>query len=151
MRKENRTYNHITLVGNVGQEPKIKYIDPEVCSARFSLATNTEGKLDSKGMPVVGEITDWHSILCYRDLAKEVELSIRPGMLVRVEGRLTYQQWRTNRGDRRKSAVILAEKIEVIAEPKPKEEQESSPAKASTAPYDKYLDTLAKDHSEIPF
>lgn len=144
------TYNRIVLVGNVGADPRIKYLEPEVCSAYFSLATNMEGAMDATGRQVIERVTDWHAVLSYRELAQEVELEVRKGMLVRVEGRLTYREWRTHSGEPRRSAVVLADKIEVLSQGKDKQSA-PPPTEELSIPYGTYLEHMSQDKSGLPF
>lgn len=66
------------LIGNVGKEPEIRYIDNGVCTAQISLATSTPGYTLQNGTQVP-ERTEWHRILLWRRLAEIVE-----NMFIRV-------------------------------------------------------------------
>ena len=148
---ENLTENKVRLVGHAGADPKVKYLNPETCSATISLATNAEGVLNEMGVMVRGFVTDWHTILCYGALAEEVDKSIQTGDLIEVEGRLTYIKIQTHTRVVNK-AVILAHSVEIL---KKKEKPVVSPNDAQDEhihnPYGEYLETLQADPDGLPF
>ena len=60
------------LIGNVGQEPEIKYVDRGVCVASVRLATTERGYTLQNGTEVP-ERTEWHSVVLWRGLAEVIE------------------------------------------------------------------------------
>ena len=57
--------NKVILVGNVGTEPDVKYIESNLAVAKFSLATSDRGYTTKEGV-VVPERTEWHNIVAWR-------------------------------------------------------------------------------------
>lgn len=147
----NLTLNNIRLIGHVGAEPKIKYHDPQTPSATFSLATDAEGSVNEQGVMVRGEVTDWHTILCYRTLAEWVDREVHTGDLLEVVGRLTYVQiWRGEH--KRYKAVVLASEIMMHRRKELSDQSEQSPAETLSAnPYGEYIETLRQDPDDLPF
>lgn len=145
----NPTENKVRLIGHVGADPKIKYLDPLICSAQISLATNAEGAINEKGIMVRGMVTDWHAVLCYGKLAEEVDKTIGTGDLIEVEGRLTYLQIGMGHQKRHK-AVVLASTISMIKK-KERESKTTTPKENIHNPYGEYLDTLSQDPDSLPF
>ena len=103
--------NKVMLIGNVGQDPKVRYIDQDRPVATFSVATSEPGYTLSNGTQVP-ERTDWHNIVTWGNLAKYVERSIRKGQKIFVEGSLHSRTYEDKSGLRRTITEIWAEKIE---------------------------------------
>jgi len=82
--------NKVILIGNVGNDPEIKYVKEDVPVARFSLATNESYK-NKNGEKVTN--TEWHNIVVWRGLAKVVENYVKKGSKLYIEGKLTHRQY----------------------------------------------------------
>ena len=64
--------NKVMLIGNVGKDPDVRYVDQGVAVAQISLATSEKGYTLQNGTQVP-EHTDWHTVLLWRKLAEIVE------------------------------------------------------------------------------
>ena len=64
--------NKVILLGNVGQEPNVRYLDTGVCVATLSLATTERGYTLQNGTQVPDR-TEWHNIILWNKLAETVE------------------------------------------------------------------------------
>ena len=82
--------NKVILIGNVGNDPEVKYIKEDVPVAKFRLATNESYK-NKDGEKVTN--TEWHNIVVWRGLAKVVENYVKKGSKLYVEGKLTHRQY----------------------------------------------------------
>jgi single-strand DNA-binding protein len=82
--------NKVILVGHVGKDPEVRYLEGGVALARFPLATSESYK-DKSGQKV--EQTEWHNIVMWRGLAEIAEKFIRKGKQVYVEGRIKTRSW----------------------------------------------------------
>jgi single-strand DNA-binding protein len=82
--------NKVILIGNVGKDPDVKYLDGGVAVARFSLAT-TESYKNKEGKKV--DQTEWHNITVWRGLAEVAEKYVRKGMMLYVEGKIRTRQY----------------------------------------------------------
>ncbi|WP_297238286.1 single-stranded DNA-binding protein [uncultured Porphyromonas sp.] len=143
--EESGTYCRVELLGNVGHDPLIRYLDERTCMASFSVATDSLLP-DSPG----GTVTDWHEVVCYRDSAHYVEANVRKGYKVRVTGRLTYKKYRSGEDRYSRKATIIADRVALISKPQP---GTSSPYEEEVkSPYRDYKETLSKDaESSLPF
>ena len=81
--------NKVILIGNVGNDPEVKYIKEDVPVAKFSLATSESYKKD--GEKVTN--TEWHNIVVWRGLAKVVENYVKKGSKLYIEGKLTHRKF----------------------------------------------------------
>lgn len=84
-----RSYSKTTLLGNVGQDPTIKYTADGTCIAKFSLAT-TEKYKNRAGEQV--EDVSWHNIFAFGKLAELIGEYVKKGDPLFVEGRLRYSR-----------------------------------------------------------
>lgn len=114
--------NKAILIGHVGGDPEIHYLEKGVAVASFNLATTEQGYTTPGGAPVA-ERTEWHSIVLWRDLAEWSERYVRKGMKIYVEGRLQTRYWEKD-GYRKQKTEIIAEKVEILWRP---EDQPSKP------------------------
>ncbi len=109
--------NKVMLIGNVGQEPDVRYFEQDQAVAKVSLATTERGYTLQNGTQVPDH-TDWHTLVFYRQLAKIVERYVHKGDKLYVEGRLRYRAYDTQKGERRYVTEIYVDNMEMLS-PKP--------------------------------
>lgn len=109
--------NKVMLIGNVGQEPDVRYFEQDQAVAQVRLATTERGYTLQNGTQVP-EHTDWHTLVFYRQLAKVVERFVHKGDKLYVEGRLRYRVYDTQKGERRYVTEIYVDNMEMLS-PKP--------------------------------
>jgi single-strand DNA-binding protein len=107
--------NKVILIGNVGSDPEVRYLDRGVCIANFNLATTERGYTMQNGTQVPDH-TDWHSIVLWRNLAEWAERYVRKSMKLYVEGKLQTRTWEKDGQIRRKTEVI-AENVQILYRP----------------------------------
>lgn len=107
--------NKVILIGNVGSDPDVRYLDRGDVIASFNLATAERGYTMQNGT-VVPDKTDWHSIVLWRNLATWAERSIRKGMKLYVEGKLQTRTWEKD-GQRRQKTEIVADSVQILYRP----------------------------------
>ena len=78
------------LVGNVGKDPEVRYLEGGVATARFPLATSESYK-NREGQKV--ETTEWHNIVLWRGLAEVAEKYVRKGKQLYIEGRIRTRSY----------------------------------------------------------
>jgi len=104
--------NKAILVGNVGKDPEVRYLDSGVAVATITLATSERGYTLANGTQVP-ERTEWHNIIAWRGLAEIAEKYIKKGNQLYVEGKITTRKWEKD-GVTRYSTEIIAENIELL-------------------------------------
>ena len=109
--------NKVMLIGNVGQEPEVRYFEPDQAIARVRLATTERGYVLQNGTQVPDR-TDWHNLLFSRGLAKTVERYVHKGDKIYVEGRIRYRSYDDQKGQRKYYTEIDVENMELLS-PKP--------------------------------
>jgi single-strand DNA-binding protein len=87
--------NKVTLIGNLGKDPEKRTLPSGASYVRFSLATN-EAYKDKDGE--WKNLTEWHNIIMWRELADRAEKQLKKGSLVYIEGKLTTQSWQDQDG-----------------------------------------------------
>lgn len=102
----------ITVIGWMGNTPKLHLGTDEdaVPYAQFRLG-RTGTTLDRSTGEFRDTPTDWYTVKCFRDLARNVAESMRQGDPVTVTGRLRVEDWTTAEGEARTSAVIYASTV----------------------------------------
>ena len=103
--------NKVILIGNLGKDPEIRYLEGGVAVVNFSLAT-TEVYKDKNGKKV--ESTDWHKIVAWRGLAEVAHKYFKKGMQVYVEGKLRTKSWTDKEGNKQFSTEIVADNIVML-------------------------------------
>ena len=107
--------NKVILIGNVGADPEVRYLDRGVAIANFNLATTERGYVMQNGTQVP-DVTEWHSVVLWRNLAEWAQQNLRKSMKVYVEGKLKTRRWEKDGQIRRKTEVI-AENIQILYRP----------------------------------
>ncbi len=110
---QNQHMNKVMLIGNVGREPDVRYVDAGVCVARISLATTERGYKLPNGTEVP-ERTEWHYVTFYRGLAETVEKYVHTGDKLYVEGKIQTRTYDDKNGIRRQVTEIFADAMEML-------------------------------------
>lgn len=103
-----RGVNRVTLIGNLGKNPDVQYLDGNIGVAKFSLAT-TETFKDKNGKLI--SQTEWHTIVLWRGLADLAQKYLRKGSLVYIEGRLKTRSWEDKDGHKKFATEIVGENL----------------------------------------
>jgi len=103
--------NKVILVGNLGKDPEVKYLDNGVAVANFSLAT-TENYKNKEGEKV--SQTEWHNIVLWRGLAEVAEKWLKKGSSVYIEGKIKTRKWEDKDGNTRYNTEILADNMTML-------------------------------------
>lgn len=119
--------NKVILIGNVGRDPKVKYVDVDRSVASFTLATSELPYTLANGTQVA-ERTDWHNIVTWGKLAKFVEQYIRKGHKLFIEGSIHYRTYEDRNSIQKNITEIWAEKIEFCSVATPKNKTQGNEA-----------------------
>ena len=104
-----KSVNKVILVGNVGQDPEVKYTPRGVPVARLSLATNERFKDKNDQWQ---DRTEWHSIVAWQRLAEIVGEYVRKGTKLYAEGKLQTTSWQDRQsGEKKYRTEIVARDI----------------------------------------
>lgn len=126
--------NKVMLIGNVGQEPEVRYYEADQAVAQVRLATTERGYTLPNGTQVPDR-TDWHNLVFYRGLAKIVERYVHKGDKIYVDGRLRYRSYDDQRGQRRMVTEVYVDNMELLT-PRGSQQADSNADSPSDQPSD---------------
>lgn len=103
--------NRVTLIGNLGRDPEMRYLPSGEAVANFSLATTEQWK-DKNGNKQ--ERTDWHRIEFIGRTAEICGEFLKKGMSVYVEGRIQYDKWTDKEGVEKTLTKIRGDRMQML-------------------------------------
>ncbi|SAI46829.1 single-strand binding protein [Bordetella ansorpii] len=120
--------NKATILGNLGQDPTIRYASNGAAMGNLSIATTTRWKDKETGE--VREETEWHRIAIFNRLAEIAGEYLRKGSAVYIEGRLRTRKWQDpESGADRYTTEIVAESLQMLgSRERSNTEPDSAPA-----------------------
>tara|TARA_B100000989_G_scaffold227752_1_gene174832 strand:+ start:1618 stop:2025 length:408 start_codon:yes stop_codon:yes gene_type:complete len=103
--------NKVILIGNLGKDPEVRYLESGVAVANITLAT-TENYKNKEGDKV--SQTVWHDIVLWRGLAEITEKYLKKGSSVYIEGKIRNRKWEDKEGITRYKNEILADNMTML-------------------------------------
>ncbi len=104
--------NKVILVGNVGADPEVRALESGVKVARIRLATS-ERYLDRQTNETK-ELTEWHTVTLWRNLADVVDKYVRKGSQLYIEGSLRTREWTDRDNQKRYTTEIVAGDMKLL-------------------------------------
>lgn len=114
--------NKVMLIGNLGQEPDIRYTSGGDAVTSISLATTDEWRDKASGEK--RQSTEWHKVIFFKKLAEIAGKHLNKGTQVYVEGRIKTKKWTDKDGQDRYTTQIEATELKMLG----KRERDSSQA-----------------------
>lgn len=96
-------YNHVTIIGRVGQNPEIRVSQSGKKICRLAVATNSFSGNEKR--------TDWHKVVCFEKQAENCEKFVKKGSTVCVDGSIQYNKYKAKDGTERTDTNIMANRI----------------------------------------
>ncbi len=106
--------NKVILIGNLGSDPEVRYLESGSAVAKFNIAT-TESYTNKSGERV--DNTEWHRIELWEGLAKVAEKYLKKGNQVYIEGRIRTDTWTDKEGQQRTGVTIRANSMTLLGGP----------------------------------
>jgi len=103
-----RGVNRVILIGNLGKDPDVQYLEGNIGVAKFSLAT-TETFKDRTGKLI--SQTEWHTVVLWRGLAELAQKYLHKGSLVYIEGRLRTRSWEDKEGNKKFATEVVGDNL----------------------------------------
>lgn len=122
-----RGFNQITVLGNIGAEPEMRYTQNGKAVTEFTVATNRKWKNESGNME---EETTWFRVSTWEKLAETVNQYLKKGDPVFVQGRMHANNWEGKDGTKHDGLEVVANTVLFIGSRKGAEPEESALAKA---------------------
>lgn len=139
--------NKVILIGNVGREPNVRYVDRDVAVASVSLATSDRAYTLPNGTQVP-ERTEWHNLVFWRGLAQTVEKYVHKGDKLYVEGSIHSRSYDDQNGVRRTVVEIWVDNMEMLSrQQQPTQQPTQQPVAQPVQP----TAQQSAPHSEMPF
>ena len=123
--------NKVILIGNVGKDPDVRYLDNHVCVANLTLATTERGYTAQKGTQVPDR-TEWHNLVFWRGLAETVEKYVHKGDKLYVEGNIRNRSYDDQNGVKRYVTEIFVDSMEMLTRPQQKADGTQQPQAPAT-------------------
>ena len=106
-----RGVNKVILVGNLGNDPEVRYMPNGDAVANLSIATSESWK-DKHGVPQ--EKTEWHKLTAYRKLAEIIGEYVKKGSRLYVEGKLQTRKWQDQQGNDRYTTEVIINEMQML-------------------------------------
>ncbi|WP_421133230.1 single-stranded DNA-binding protein [Alteromonas sp. A079] len=103
--------NKVILVGNLGNDPEVRYMPNGNAVANLSLATSESWK-DQQGQ--MQERTEWHRLTMYRRLAEIAGEYLKKGSQIYVEGKLQTRKWQDQQGQDKYTTEIIVDQMQML-------------------------------------
>lgn len=104
--------NKVILIGNLGNDPEVRYLPSGSAVTNFSMATHASWKDKQTGE--MKEHTEWHRVALFDRLAEIAGEYLKKGSKVYVEGSLRTRKWQDNNGQDRYSTEILVNELQML-------------------------------------
>lgn len=102
--------NKVILVGHLGKNPEVRYLEGGVSVTSFPLATSETFNKDGRKI----EQTEWHNIVMWRGLADVAAKFLQKGKLVYIEGKLRTRSFEDKEGVKKYTTEIVAENFTLL-------------------------------------
>ncbi len=103
--------NKVILVGNVGKDPEVHYIESNVAVARFPFATS-ETYRSKDGEKITN--TEWHNIVFWRGLAEIADKYVKKGSQLYIEGKIRTRSYDDKEGNKRYITEIVGDNMQLL-------------------------------------
>ena len=107
-----RGVNKVILVGNLGQDPEVRYMPNGGAVTNITIATSETWKDKTSGENQ--EKTEWHRVVAFRRLAEIMGEYLKKGSKVYIEGKLQTRKWQDNSGNDRYTTEIVADQMQML-------------------------------------
>jgi single-strand DNA-binding protein len=107
-----RGVNKVIIVGNLGQDPEVRFMPNGSAVANFTVATSETWKDKQSGEQK--EKTEWHRIVIYQRLAEIAGEYLKKGSKVYLEGRLQTRKWQNQQGADQYTTEIVANEMQML-------------------------------------
>ena len=138
--------NKVMLIGNVGQDPELRYTPDGNPVANFSIAVNRRRKVGDE----FKDETEWFNIVCFSRTAENVNQYLSKGQKVYVEGRFQSSEYVGQDGNQRKSFEVIANDVTFLSTKSEAESINQSSSQNQATPESKPVDSDDED-KDLPW
>lgn len=127
--------NKVILVGNLGQQPELRYTPNGIAVCSLRMATSESYTDRASGERVT--TTEWHNVVLWRGLAETAGKYLKTGSQVYIEGKLKTRQWQDQQGQNRYTTEVVADVMQLLGPAPGKDNaqpQAAAPKQSAAAP-----------------
>ncbi|UCG28620.1 MAG: single-stranded DNA-binding protein [Bacteroidales bacterium] len=140
--------NKVILVGNVGKDPEVRYLENGVAVANFPFATS-ETYRNKSGEKVT--TTEWHNIVLWRGLAEVAEKFVKKGTQLYIEGKIRTRAWDDKDGNKRYTTEIVGDNMQMLGKRSDDAGSATPPDKEDQVEDTEKLDEIPDETDDLPF
>ncbi len=133
-----RGINKVILIGNLGQDPEVRFTPSGTAVANLNLATTDTWMDRQSGQRQ--ERTEWHRVVMFNKTAEIAQQYLKKGSKVYIEGRLQTRKWQDQNGQDRYSTEIVANDMQML-------DGRSGDFQGGSAPQNNYDQNSAPQHA----
>lgn len=141
--------NKVILVGNLGKDPEVRYLEGGTAVANFTIATSETFKDKNSGERKTS--TEWHNIVVWRGLAEISEKYLKKGMQVYIEGKLRTRQWQDKDGQTRYTTEVVADNLQMLGKKDDNSSSTTTEQTTNTPTSSPTVDDDANEVDDLPF
>lgn len=139
--------NKVMLIGNLGRDPEVRHLESGTVNATFTLATSERYRDRTTGE--TKEQTEWHNIVCWRQLAEFSENYLKKGTQVFVEGKLRSRSYTDQNGNVRYVTEIVADSIQLLGRKSDNSAQTQQPVRPTQTAQS--VQPIVDEGDDLPF
>lgn len=136
--------NKVILIGNLGKDPELKYLEGNIARVNFTMATS-EWHKDKNGNRT--EQIEWHNIVLWRSMAESAEKLLKKGTQIYLEGKIQTRQWVDKDGHKKNITEIVGESFLILQ----KKDYQNQSATAKPENSNDNSDTDLNKKDQLPF
>lgn len=107
-----RGVNKVILIGNIGQDPEVRYMPSGAAVANVNIATTEVWNDRQSGQRQ--ERTEWHKVVFFNKLAEVVQQYLKKGSKIYIEGKLQTRKWQDQNGIDRYTTEIVSNDMQML-------------------------------------
>ncbi|MCB0409466.1 MAG: single-stranded DNA-binding protein [Flavobacteriales bacterium] len=140
--------NKVILVGNLGKDPEVRYLEGGTAVANFPIATSETFKDRTTGERKT--VTEWHNVVVWRNLAEIAEKFLKKGSQIYIEGKLRTRQWQDKDGNNRYTTEIVGDNLQMLGRRDDASSSENT-SSSSPAPSEPNISNDDNYEDDLPF
>ncbi len=141
--------NKVILVGNLGKDPEVRYLEGGTAVANFPIATSETYKDRTSGERKAN--TEWHNIVLWRGLAEIAEKYLKKGSQIYLEGKLRTRQWQDKDGNNRYTTEIVGDNLQMLGRKDDSSAPSAAPSAKPTPTASPEIDNSTNEVDDLPF
>lgn len=141
--------NKVILLGNLGKDPEVRYLESGAVVCSFSMATSETYTDRSTGEKTTQ--TEWHNVVLWRKLAEIAEKYLKKGSSVYIEGKLRSRSWDDQNGQKRYTTEIVGDQMQLLGRPGDNNQQNRAPQDSAKTQEASTPSGGAEEKDDLPF